>query len=166
MKITYTSSIRRFEKQGEKTGWWFIEIPSDIAGELMPGNRKSFRIKGKMDQHPVEGVSLLPMGQGNYILPVNAAMRKAIRKGEGAMVTLKIEVDTKPFAIPDWFTECLNDEPRAADFFSKLTRGHQNYFIKWIESAKTEPTRVKRIAQAINGLASGLDYGAMIRQGK
>jgi uncharacterized protein YdeI (YjbR/CyaY-like superfamily) len=61
------------------------------------------------------------------------------------------------------FVECLNDEPRALDFFKTLPRGHQNYFSKWIESAKTENTKAKRIAQAVNALAKKQGYGEMLR---
>ncbi|MGE5108027.1 MAG: hypothetical protein ACM3H8_10810, partial [Sphingobacteriales bacterium] len=34
--ITFTAVIKRFDKQGEKTGWTYIEIPSDIADKIMP----------------------------------------------------------------------------------------------------------------------------------
>ena len=45
--IQFTVTIHRFEKQGEKTGWTYIEIPSDIAQKLKPGNKKSFQGKRK-----------------------------------------------------------------------------------------------------------------------
>ncbi|RYD71709.1 MAG: hypothetical protein EOP53_23195, partial [Sphingobacteriales bacterium] len=38
------------------------------------------------------------------------------------------------------------------------------YYSKWIESAKTEPTKTKRIAIVVSGLARHMDYGAMLRE--
>jgi uncharacterized protein YdeI (YjbR/CyaY-like superfamily) len=58
---------------------------------------------------------------------------------------------------------CLADEPEALTFFNQLTNGHQNYFTKWIESAKTEPTKAKRIAQTITALYRKQDFGEMLR---
>jgi hypothetical protein len=89
--------MHRFEKQGEKTGWTYIEIPADIAQKIKPGNKKEFKVKGKLDKHPVKRVSLLPIGGGIFIMPVNAAMRKAIGKRHGAMVKVQLEADNSPF---------------------------------------------------------------------
>jgi hypothetical protein len=30
--VQFTTTIHRFEKQGEKTGWTYVEIPADLAG--------------------------------------------------------------------------------------------------------------------------------------
>ena len=43
---------------------------------------------------------------------------------------------------------------------------HQKYYSKWIESAKTDQTRAKRIAMAVNALATGLDFGGMLRKAR
>jgi uncharacterized protein YdeI (YjbR/CyaY-like superfamily) len=60
--------------------------------------------------------------------------------------------------------QCLEDDPVAKEFFlHKLPKSEQTYFSKWIESAKTEPTKAKRIAQAVNGFARGYKFGQMIR---
>ena len=80
--VQFTTTIRQFDKQGEKTGWTYIEVPSDIAEKLMPGNRKGFRVKGKLDNFSIKGIALLPMGGGNFILTLNADLRRGIRKKE------------------------------------------------------------------------------------
>ncbi len=163
MAVEYTTSIKKFEKQGEKTGWTYIEVPSDLAGELNPGIKTSFRVKGKIDFYSFEGVSLLPMGKGNFIIPLNANMRKQIRKSKGASVNVLLAIDHKPILAPEWLMQCLKDEPAALKTFDSFTKGHQHYFIKWIESAKTEGTKVKRTARMINALAKGMDFSAMLR---
>ena len=161
--ILLNTSLKKFADQGEKTGWTYIEIPADIAQKLKPGNKKSFRVKGSLDKHKITGVSLLPMGGGAFILAVNAAMRKGIGKRHGAMVKVQLEEDKKPFKFNKDFIACLEDEPEAMSFFKILAGSHQRYISKWIDDAKTEPTRTKRIAQAVTALSKKMGFPEMVR---
>lgn len=164
--ISFTTTIQRFDKQGEKTGWSYIEIPADIAEQIKPGTKKSYRVKGKLDNFKITGVALLPMGGGSFIIPINADLRKGIGKRHGAMIKVQLEEDKQPFQFNKDFISCLEDDPVAAKHFYSLTGSHQRYFSKWIDSAKTEPTKVKRIAMAVSALAKKWDYGKMIREGR
>ena len=149
---------------GEKTGWTYVEVPADLAEQLKPGNRKEFKVKGKLDKHHIKRVSLFPMGGGGFILVLNAAIRKAIGKKQGAMVKVELMPDNSPFIFNADFLACLEDEPAAAEFFRSLPGSHQRYFSKWIDDAKTIETKAKRIARAINALARRWGYGEMMRQ--
>ena len=164
--VKFTATLLKFDKQGEKTGWTYIKIPEAIAGKLKPGTKKSFRVKGKLDDYTINGVALIPMGGGDFIIAVNATMRKGIGKKQGAKVTVQLTADNKPQQLSAEFMECLADEPKAMDFFNTLAKSHQLYFSKWIESAKTEATKTKRIAQAVTGLSKKMDFGEMIRSNK
>ena len=164
--IQFTANILKFDKQGEKTGWTYIHIPADLAQQLLPGNKKSFRVKGQLDEYTVEGIALIPMGGGDFIMPLNADIRKGIKKRYGANIKVKLELDTKPLQLSETFILCLEDEPAALAFFKTLAKSHQNYFSKWIESAKTDHTKAKRIAMAVNALFKRWDYGTMIREEK
>ena len=148
---------------GEKTGWTYLEIPADISDGLKPGWRRSFRVKGKIDNFKIGGMAVLPMGGGGFILVLNAAIRKGIGKKKGAMVKLTLVEDKSPLKINTGLLECLADEPEAQAFFDSLAPGHRNYFSKWIESAKTDVTRTKRIAATVNAMVQKMDYGQMIR---
>ena len=161
--VQFTTIIRKFNEQGEKTGWTHIIIPADIAQQLMPGNKKSFRVKGKLDDFSISGIALMPMGGGEFVMPLNATIRKGIHKKEGAMLIAKLEVDKKEIKPPAEFVECLKDEPVAEEHYFSLAKSHQLYFTRWINSAKTEPTKTKRIAQAVNALSKKFDFGMMLR---
>jgi len=161
--VRFTATMKKFEKQGEKTGWTYVEVPADLAQKIKPGNRKEFKVKGKLDNFTIHRVSLLPMGGGGFIMPVNATMRKAIGKRHGAMVKLQLTEDTTEFIFNQDFIECLTDEPNALSFFRTLPGSHQRYYSKWIDSAKTGQTKAKRIAQAVNGLAKKQNYSEMMR---
>ncbi len=157
------ASILKFDSKGEKTGWSYIEIDKETANLLLPNNKKSFRIKGKIDDFAIQQVALMPMGDGNFILPLNAAIRKGIKKSKGATVVLTITADKSIYEINTLFLECLQDEPLAYTYFKSLTTSHQHYFSKWIDAAKTEPTMVKRINMAVNALHKKMSYPEMIK---
>ncbi len=161
--IKFKAVIQQFAEQGEKTGWTYITISSKIAAQLKPNNKKSFRVKGKLDDYVIKGIALLPMGEGNFIMALNADMRKQIGKRKNDALIIQLEEDKKGYELNKEFVDCLKDEPKAFDFFNTLAKGHQNYFSKWIESAKTVETKSKRIAMAVNALAKKWDYGMMIR---
>jgi hypothetical protein len=161
--VRYTTTILQFAEQGEKTGWTYIEVPADIAQKLKPGNKKSFRVKGKLDNYPVKKTALLPMGGGRFIMPLNATTRKAIAKKKGAMLNVQLEVDTAALKISKELMDCLKDEPQAMTRFTKLPMSHQHYYSHWVESAKTDPTKAKRIAMVVNAMCKGMNYGEMIR---
>jgi hypothetical protein len=161
--VKFTATLLKFEKQGEKTGWTYFEVPAELAQQLKPGNRKEFKVKGKLDNYSISRVSLMPMGGGPFIMPVNATMRKGLGKRHGAVIKVQLEADDSAFVFNADFMECLEYEQKAGEFFNTLPGSHQRYFSKWIDSAKTEPTRTKRIAMAVNALAKKWGYVEMIR---
>src|SRR5450755_2428845 len=115
--VQFTAIIQQFGKKGEKTGWSYILIPADISEQLKPGFKKSFRVKGKLDTYSIAQQALLPMGNGSFILPLNASLRKAIHKNKGAMVKLSLAEDKKPLAVNAELLECFADSPRAEKKF-------------------------------------------------
>lgn len=161
--VRFTVTINKFGAKGEKTGWTYFEVPANIATELKPGNRKEFKVKGKLDKFAIKRTSLIPMGGGRFIMALNADMRRAIGKKEGAMLDVQLSEDKSDFVFNADFIECLKDEPAAHTHFQSLTGSHQRYFSKWIDSAKTDATKTKRIAMAVNALAKDRGYPEMMR---
>ena len=94
--ITFSAKIQRFARQGEKTGWTYIAISQANADKMNPGCRKSFRVKGMLDSFKIQKVSLLPMGDGSFILPFNADMRKGTGKDLGDTLKVSLAHDAPP----------------------------------------------------------------------
>ncbi len=164
--LSFTAILKKFNEQGEKTGWTFIDVSSDQANILKPNTKKSFRVKGRLDNYAFEGVALVPIGEGNFIIAINATMRQAIKKRKGDTVYVQLAFDEKGYQLNKDFLACLHDEPKAITHFNTLPKGHQNYFSKWIELAKTIETKTKRITMAVNALAKQMGYPEMIRAHK
>ena len=162
--VEFNTIILQFADQGEKTGWSYIDIPANLAQQLKPGNKKSFRVKGMLDGAAVQGMALMPMGGGNFIMALKADVRKAIHKNAGAVLHVAIEEDLDfRIEMPDDLRECFEFEPEALDFFNSLPKYHREYFIKWIDGAKTNETRAKRIINTVNAMLRKWDYGQMVR---
>ena len=166
MSIKFTTTLLRFGSKGEKTGWTYIEVSYEQAKALKPFNRKSFRVKGMLDGYRFAGAALIPMGEGNFIMAVNATMRKAIRKVHGDDVVVELSLDKAPFVFDEDLMEVLSMEKQASAFFWSLPKSHQHYFSKWISSAKTKDTKAKRIAQAIVALERKQRFNEMLRAQK
>ena len=163
--VEFTTIILQFTDQGEKTGWTYIEVPADIAQQLNPGNKKSFRVRGMLDGFAVAGMALMPMGEGNFIMALKAEVRKGIRKNAGAMLQARLEVDTDyKVEIPAELQECFDFEPDALEFYNSLPKSHREYFLKWINDAKTSETRAKRIVNTVNAMLRKWGYNVMIRE--
>src|SRR5258708_3687810 len=162
--IEFNTIILQFEEQGEKTGWSYIEVPADLAQQIKPGNKKSFRVRGMLDGLAVKGMALMPMGDGNFIMALKAEIRKGIHKNAGAMLQVRIEEDTDyKVEVPDDLQECFEFEPEALEFFKSLPKSHRDYFIKWINGAKTNETRAKRIINTVNAMLRKWKYTEMMR---
>lgn len=162
--IHFKAEIEKFGQMGEKTGWRYVFIPAEIANQLKSDCKVSFRLKGKIDDLAIDGLAAVPMGGGDFIIAINATLRKKIKKEAGANVALWLEEDRDfKIEIPADLEVCLAEDETLLARFLQQPKSHQNHFIKWINSAKTEPTRTKRLIMTINAMEKQQDYGAMIR---
>ena len=162
--VSFKTTLLKFGQKGEKTGWTYINLDIDLIAKLKPNTKKSFRVKGKIDQFSIKGVALIPMGDGEFIMAINAEMRKHLRKTEGAQVQVELALDIKSFKMDEDFISCIEDDEEANTFFISFPLSHQHYFSKWITSAKTADTKAKRIVKALNALGRKMNYAEMIRE--
>jgi hypothetical protein len=164
--ITFSTIIKKFDKQGEKTGWTYIEITSRQAQKINPGVKVSYRVKGKLDKFSFEKIAILPMGEGGFIMPLNVKMRKAIGKRMGDKLDVQLELDKRQIEPSADFLKCLKQDPDAHTFFKTLSGSHQRYFYKWIDDAKTSGTKTKRIVMALTAFGKKQGFPEMIRANK
>lgn len=165
-QIRFQVLLQQFEEQGEKTGWTYAAVPAAIAEKIKPGNRRSFRVKGLLDQHPIQAVSLIPMGGGDFIIAINAGMRKAIRKRVGDTVMLSLEEDKAELEIPADLTEWLRESPEAKEYFESIPKSHQRYWVNWLAGVKSETARQNRLERAVTALSKGWGFAEMLRAEK
>jgi Domain of unknown function (DUF1905)/Bacteriocin-protection, YdeI or OmpD-Associated len=161
--VVFKTTLQKFGMQGEKTGWIYIAVPIEIATEIKPNTKKSFRVKGKIDEVDIKMVAMLPMGDGDFIIAINAGLRKQLKKIQGAAVTVQLEEDDDILKLSAELLECINDVPEAAEYFNKLPPSHKNYYSNWIKSAKSQSVIANRIATVIKACSMKMSYGEMMK---
>lgn len=161
--IKFITTLLRFDKKGEKTGWTYIEITTRQANTLKPNCKVSFRVKGTFDSYSFEKIAMLPMGDGKFIIPVNATIRKALGKKQGDKIKVVLEADDRKLQLSADLLVCLKDEPEALKFFKSLPPSHQSYYSKWVDSAKTNLTKTRRIVVVTTACSNKQGFGEMMR---
>ena len=164
--VKFTARLQKFGKMGEKSRWTYIEIAAAQAQKLKPDCKVSFRVKGSFDSYTFEKVAMLPMGEGSFIIPIKTPVRKILGKEEGATIKVVLEADDRAPVISPDLMKCLKDDPGCLAVFKAMPRSHQNYYSNWIESAKTMPTKTKRILMALESFQKKQNFGEMIRANK
>lgn len=159
--------IEKFETNGEKTGWSYVFIPQEIANQIKANSRIGFRVRGLIDGVTVNGMSVMPVRESGFILPLNKPLRKSLKKEAGAVVELRLEFDADfKIEMPEDLEICLAQEDGLLEHFFSMPKSHQNYFITWLNTAKTEPTKTKRLLMIVDAMAKKYDFGLMIRSNK
>ena len=161
--IYFETTINKYKENVEKTSWTFIEISSEIATILKPNYKRSFRVKGLLNKVVLNATAIIPIGNGIFVLPLNITIRKQLKMPVGETINVALEIEEKEYELNVDFVDCLLDVPSANNYFKTLTKSHQKYFSKWIESAKTTETKSNRIVRAINALSKKLGYSEMVK---
>ena len=161
--VTIKTIIKRFARHGEKTGWSYVDISAAQANKIKADYKRSYKVKGTIDDMEISQTAMVPMGGGAFIIPLKAALRKSIGKQEGDKVVLKLEEDTKEYQLDKELMACMKEEPVAVSKFKKLPRSYQNYYSKWVGSAKTVETKSRRIGIVINGILNDHTMAEMLK---
>ena len=144
--------MHQFEAQLKKginrQGWTYIDVPASVCREL---NRKGkIKVCGNIDAGNFRS-SFLPKGDGTYYLFVNRPLLKMINKTAGDYVTVTFAEDTAPRTVdvPDDIRRAFAENPKAEDTFTGFSYSHKKELMEWINDAKKEETRKRRIVKAI-----------------
>lgn len=75
---------------------------------------------------------------------------------QGIKLKTKINaIEKKELIVPDYFTKALGKNKKAFQTFENYAYSHKKEYVEWIATAKTEETRNKRIATAIEWMTEG-----------
>lgn len=133
-------------------GLTFVEIPFQ-PGEAW-GEKPRYAVAGNINGIAVRG-ALEVAGQGCRLRLGPAWMRDSgLEPGAKVTVSLSLEGPQEGNLAHD-VAQALAGNPTARAFFDGLPTFYRKNFIRWIESAKREETRVKRIAEMVQLLEQG-----------
>jgi hypothetical protein len=144
-----TIAFRATIELGGKTATG-IEVPPDVVAALGAGKRPPVRVT-------LAGYgyrSTVATMRGRFLLPVSAAVRSSAGVAAGDEVDVELAHDTEPrvVTVPPDFAAALDDDPRARDTFDGMSYSHRLRWVLSVEGAKTDETRRRRIAKAVDSI--------------
>ena len=94
---------------------------------------------------------------GQSMISLSSANRMAAEVVGGDVVEVTIEVDTAPreVDVPEALAVAIKADPPAHEIFERLSNRRKSRLTLSVEGAKTEETRHRRVAKAIEDLKSG-----------
>jgi hypothetical protein len=130
-------------------GGVFILFPYEMQETF--GTRGRVKVIATFDGIPYRG-SLVNMGLENHVLIVLKAIRAQLGKGPGDILKLTIEVDEglRAVTVPNDLQKALEENETAQTIFAGFSYSHQREYVLWIEDAKKEETRQRRIEKTIS----------------
>jgi len=134
-------------------GGAFVEVPFDV--EKVFGSKRP-KVKAMIEGVPYRGL-LTRMGGPSHMLIVLKGIREQVGKTFGDEIRVSVEMDAEErvIEIPKDLLKELNKNKTAKSFFDTLSYSHKKEYVKWIEEAKKDETRLNRIAKTIEMLKKG-----------
>ncbi|MEX2151537.1 MAG: YdeI/OmpD-associated family protein [Steroidobacteraceae bacterium] len=134
--------------------WCFLVLPKNVSAKLR--TRSTTTVEGTLNDHAFRA-ELAPDGQRSHWLKVNRKLREGAGAQVGDIVTLEIMSagkESEPRTPPD-LRKALAAAPKARAVWSDITPIARRDWIHWITSTKRPETRVRRIVNAREMLATG-----------
>jgi hypothetical protein len=130
-----------------------VRVPEEVV--LALGSGKQPLVRATINGHTYP--SKIAVRGGDYKLPISAENRAAAGVEAGDEIDVALALDTEPreLAVPADFGEALDARPEARRFFDGLSHSQRQWFVVGIDGAKSEETRRRRIAKAVDRLAEG-----------
>lgn len=145
-KQTFETILEKHENM-DATG---ITIPFDV--EKVFGAK---RVPVKVKINGAEHRSTIVKMNGKYVVGVPKIFREAAQVKAGETITVSLEKDSekRTVEVPKDLAEALK-KAGLTDVFAKLSFTYQKEYVRYIEDAKREETRVKRIEKIVEQLIS------------
>lgn len=134
-------------KQHCSFGFWLASLMKDPQNIIDKGNDRT-------------GMGHFGKLQSMKDLPTDKVMIEYIKEAKqliqkGAKLPKREKTNTGEVEVPEYFTKALKKNKAAFAYFDKSSNSHKREYIQWITEAKTEETRNKRMATAIEWLEEG-----------
>ena len=130
-----------------------IPIPEGVVAAIGSGKRPAVQVT--LGGHSYR-TTVASMG-GRYFVPLSKENREAAGVAAGDEVAVDIERDAEPrkVTIPPDLADALAGDDAARGLLDRLSYTHRKEYARWIDEAKRDETRQRRLAQALEMLRQG-----------
>lgn len=133
-------------KQHMAFGFWKAALMKD---QVLVANAKTEEAMGHLGR--ITSLKNLPSDK-KMIAWIKEAMKL---NDEGKKITRPKPTQRKELEMPVYFTKALQKNKKAKQVFDNFAYSHKKEYLQWVIEAKTEETKNKRIALAIEWIAEG-----------
>jgi hypothetical protein len=154
-KIRFSAPLFQPVATSKEVDWTFLTLPKEASLKLP--SRGMTSVEGTFNGLAFQA-TLQPDGQGGHWLKVERTLREAAGTEAGDIVSLEIAPMTEepePEVPADLRKALAATDEKARAVWSDITPVARRDWIQWIESAKREATRLKRIESACDMLTKG-----------
>ena len=130
-----------------------IEIPFDVRAAF---GRARAPVRATVDGFTFR-TTVAAYG-GRFYLGLNREVRQSAGVDAGDRVTVELELDDEPrvVEVPDDFRAELDADGDLRASFERLSYTHRREYVRWIEEARREETRRRRVERALELLREGV----------
>ncbi len=141
-------------RPSEPGTWTYFKVPFNV--ETLYSSKARVPVKGTINGYSFSS-SLLPRGNGSFIMVVNQNLRNNIGLSVGDVVDVTMELDTveREVEVPDDLAEALSRHQSATDIFSNFSYSRQKEYVDWINDARKLETRKSRVQKAVLRIGAG-----------
>ena len=126
-------------------GFWKAELLSDAERSLEVADRTAMGHLGR-----ITSIADLPSARAFLSL-----VRQAARLNEAGVKVPRDLTRKPPLRVPAFFRKAIGTDAKALATFQSLAPSHKREYVEWVNEAKTEATRSRRLAATIEWLAAG-----------
>jgi len=140
--------------EGREVGAVAAIIPPVDVPEIF-GTRARVPVRGTINGFPFRS-SLMPMG-GCHMMPVNRTLREGagVKPGDTVEVVMERDEEERTVEAPPILKKALARSKAARANWERLAFTHKKEMVVWIEGAKQEETRARRLAKVVQVLEEG-----------
>ena len=142
----FTSELKITERGG-----YGVDVPIDVKNEF--GIRRMVKVKAKIGGINYRG-SLTPMRGKNHMPIVLKKIREELGIVEGDNLKIEIVEDVEPrvVSLPDNLNKLFTKNKKAKEIYEGMSYTHRKEYVRWINEAKKEETRERRLQKTIEML--------------
>lgn len=157
----FEAPIEKFGVGKKKVIWYTVLIvPEDVCSVLPLGEYPRLRVEGEIADIPISN-AFMPTGDGRHyvILAPNVLRNGEVRLGDVVEMRFRI-ADQDHVDVPSELERAIKRTSGAAFEWNSLTPGKKRMLAQHVFSAKTPPTKNRRVDEAMEAL---LEHGADLR---
>lgn len=146
--LTFHTTIRT---TGKNTAG--IEVPDEIIEKLGSSRRPLVRVTIKNYTYR----NAVAVMDGKYMISFSPEHRNAsgVQGGEETDVTLELDLEPRTVEIPKDLKDALT-QASALEAFEKSAPSMKKEYVRQVEEAKAQETRLRRITKIVEKLSAGL----------